>query len=617
MSSKEAGMIPSLYEVSKPIPGTEGWERMYPVGNLIWKERIKELEEVSIYRDVMHWPRALTPFDTDCIFIPAFRGLDAYQHRITVTPVGRGFYFFLINGYQFSADVPVYTDPKVIEERTREFMRRMIYCWFNWKWLYSRWKKDVLELLKEQESLGKQIRDLPEPYDDMEIYTKLRAISSGRKLVEIFDRAVHIYLTIFEGYQYQFIGAAYATDFVFIDFCKKAFPGIDEQTIGRMITGVELEAYRPDEEVKRLARLAVKLGLAADIKKATNFEKMRSEFEKTRNGRKWCQEFDKVSFPWFNMMVTQGVFARHDEPCWIENPDIILGFLKNYIEKIERGEKIERDVKALKAEKARLFKEHLEKLKTDEEKKTFKQYYDLATTFYVFVEEEVMYIKNFNYALFRRNIKKFAEILAKRGIIKEPNDIFFLQFKEIKSALEDLSWSWAAGIPPTNYWIREIEWRKKVFEKFEKWEPPMFVGPWKKGVEEPFALILGGGVPPHILDLYRRRPKPEELKELTGHGVSPGVVEGPARVIKRPEDIDKLQLGEIMVCPHTQPAWTPAFAVIKGIVCDSGGVMSHAGITAREYGIPGVMNTHFGTSVIKTGDKIRVDGDKGVVTILG
>jgi len=612
MPRRKATEFPNPYEVF--IPGTKGWERMYPEVTILPKEKRKYFEKLNWLNEHMHWPRALKPFDACATVTPAFRGLPAYQHRVFVVPPSRGLYYYIVNGIMYNCEAPPYTDPKLIEQRTKLFLQRMIYCWWNWKKIYGKWKRDMMKMLKEQESLGEQIRDLPE-LEDLEFFKEVRGITSARKLVEIYDRVLHLYLTMQDGYQYQFVGAAYATDLAFTDFCKKTFPGIEDRTIAKMLTGAELEAFRPDEEVKRLAHLAVKLGLASNIKKATDFEEMRSKFEGTGAGRKWCQEFEKSSFPWFNMMVTQGIFAQSDEECWIENPNIILGFLKNYIEKIEKGEKIERDVKTLLQEKEQLSKKYYNMLKTDAEKARFKELYNLATTFYIFVEEQVVYIKHFNYTLFRRNIKKFAEILAKHGVIKEPEDIFYLKFGEIKSALEDLACAWGTGDPPSLYWINEIKWREKIYEKFEKWKYPLFMGPWKEEVIEPF-ITVHGGLTTDVVNMFRKLPKPEEVKELKGIPASAGLVEGPARVIKSSKDISKIRPGEILVCPHTTPAWTPAFAIIKGIVTNEGGAMSHAGIVSREYKIPAVLGTWIGTSIIKNGARIKVDGDTGIVAIL-
>jgi pyruvate,water dikinase len=105
--------------------------------------------------------------------------------------------------------------------------------------------------------------------------------------------------------------------------------------------------------------------------------------------------------------------------------------------------------------------------------------------------------------------------------------------------------------------------------------------------------------------------------QVTGLAASPGVVEGVARVVMTIDEFDDVKPGDIMVCQMTNPAWTPLFAVISGIVTDAGGVVSHPAVMAREFGIPAVIGTSVATLKIKTGDRIRVDGTKGLVEILG
>ena len=93
------------------------------------------------------------------------------------------------------------------------------------------------------------------------------------------------------------------------------------------------------------------------------------------------------------------------------------------------------------------------------------------------------------------------------------------------------------------------------------------------------------------------------------------MVRGVARVIKDLSDSVRLQKGEILVCATTAPPWTPLFAVAAGVVTDSGGILSHSAICAREYAIPCVVATQIGTAVIKDGATITVDGGKGTVEI--
>jgi pyruvate, water dikinase len=110
----------------------------------------------------------------------------------------------------------------------------------------------------------------------------------------------------------------------------------------------------------------------------------------------------------------------------------------------------------------------------------------------------------------------------------------------------------------------------------------------------------------------------EELDEnvVRGYAASPGVVEGVARVLMNVNDIGQIREGEVLVCPVTAPSWGPVFGKIAAAVSDIGGTMSHAAIVAREYGMPAVVGTGQATTKIRTGDRVRVDGDRGIVTIL-
>ena len=101
---------------------------------------------------------------------------------------------------------------------------------------------------------------------------------------------------------------------------------------------------------------------------------------------------------------------------------------------------------------------------------------------------------------------------------------------------------------------------------------------------------------------------------LTGVAASGGQASGPVRVIREPSEFGSMRAGDVLVCPYTNPAWTPLFQRAAAVVVDSGGVGSHAAIVAREYGIPAVMGTVTGTAVLTDGRLVLVDGDAGRVT---
>ena len=106
-----------------------------------------------------------------------------------------------------------------------------------------------------------------------------------------------------------------------------------------------------------------------------------------------------------------------------------------------------------------------------------------------------------------------------------------------------------------------------------------------------------------------------ELKEgqLAGIPVSSGSVEGFVRIIHSVEDAEQLKEGEIMVASFTDIGWTPYFSIISGLITEIGSPLSHGAVVAREYGIPAVVAAKGGKKFLKTGDRIRLDGEKGLI----
>jgi pyruvate,water dikinase len=102
---------------------------------------------------------------------------------------------------------------------------------------------------------------------------------------------------------------------------------------------------------------------------------------------------------------------------------------------------------------------------------------------------------------------------------------------------------------------------------------------------------------------------------LKGTGASRGIHTGIARVLASFDEYDRLAPGEVLVCATTTPAWTPLFAVAGAIVADGGGMLSHAGVAAREYGLPAVLGVRGATRTIPDGARVTVDGTAGTISI--
>jgi pyruvate,water dikinase len=117
--------------------------------------------------------------------------------------------------------------------------------------------------------------------------------------------------------------------------------------------------------------------------------------------------------------------------------------------------------------------------------------------------------------------------------------------------------------------------------------------------------------------MHTPEPAAERLPERTlkGVGASPGIVTGRARVIATLEEAGRLAQGEVLVCRSTAAPWTPLFAVAGAVVTNTGGILSHSAIVAREYAIPCVVGTRDATDQIADGALVTVDGGTGIVTI--
>jgi pyruvate,water dikinase len=174
------------------------------------------------------------------------------------------------------------------------------------------------------------------------------------------------------------------------------------------------------------------------------------------------------------------------------------------------------------------------------------------------------------------------------GTIARPDDLFFLHVAELAAMAGRESRDWKALVAGRRQaYDRELR-RRQV--------PRVLVSDGR-------AFYEGVGAATDSGDL------------LTGSPVSPGVVEGIVHVVLDPYTA-RLASGEILVCPGTDPAWTPLFMAAGGLVMEVGGMMTHGSVVAREYGIPAVVGVHQATLQLKDGQRIRVDGTTGRINIL-
>jgi pyruvate,water dikinase len=155
--------------------------------------------------------------------------------------------------------------------------------------------------------------------------------------------------------------------------------------------------------------------------------------------------------------------------------------------------------------------------------------------------------------------------------------------------------------------------RRAERERQKQLRPPDWLGTVTP-TQLAFPYLINWGFP----DKFHRSQNGAATTAGRVEGIagSPGVVEGVARVVLTEDEFDRVEAGDILVCQMTNPAWVVLFTKIAGLVTDAGGVSSHPAVLSREFGIPAVIGSSVATSVIKNGDRIRVDGNAGVVEVL-
>lgn len=241
----------------------------------------------------------------------------------------------------------------------------------------------------------------------------------------------------------------------------------------------------------------------------------------------------------------------------------------------------------------------------------------LAHRVFPYVEGHKFYCEHWYTNLFFNKIREFGALLASHGFFSGAEDVFQLTHYELESAIIDLMNAWSTGSAPRGpaRWPAIVAERRAAIAEWAKHDTPPALGPVPDVIDDP-AIVMLWGITRESLETWLNAESGAASNEVRGFAASSGVVEGPARIVRSVEEISRLRKGDILVCQVTNPTWAPVFQKIAGAVSDIGGSMSHAAIVAREYGLPAVVGTGTATSRIRDGQRIRVDGGRGVVTIL-
>jgi pyruvate,water dikinase len=522
--------------------------------------------------DQMHHPHAVTPMSSSIdgvAFTQGFgRACDALSMPIK-TSVGKSFNYYFYFGGVSHHETPEQADER--DQRMRaEMMQRAPRCLRDWNETY----------LPEVMQLNDRLRHYP------------YAEATPAELAEFVDEAVAIRNREWE-LHFLAVMPAMGAAMEFARVYEETFGPSPDGEHYRMLQGYSNKSVEAGQALFNIARdLAVDATLAETIAD-TQPENLFAALERSTAGKEAAARLDAYlqDYGWRS---DQFEFA---DPSWIEDPRPMIHNLKAYMRPEAIDPEVEQQVAA--TERERLIKEMRARDDcTVAEKNTLQMMVTVAQQYLPVQENHNFYIDQMNTVLMRLPILEIGRRLTAEGALNEPADAFLLTFQEAQDAVINVDPSWGSLAAQ----------RKTEMAHWSRVIPPQYIG--TKAVENPRP------------DVARKfwgldKEPSHEPRLVTGHPASQGVVTAPAKVVRSLGEADKLEAGDVLVCEMTMPPWTPLFSTVSAVVADSGGVLSHCAIVAREYRIPCVVGTVNGTRRIKDGQMLTVDGGRGLVRIEG
>ncbi len=386
------------------------------------------------------------------------------------------------------------------------------------------------------------------------------------------------------------------------DFLMIALIGITYQLLGTLLQpyfGEESEELRAKlisgvtgnvtmETNKRLWDLAQVAKKSPDVSVALQQNvngEIQSRLGATRDGKNFLDELNRFLAEYGHREVRMDILY----PTWGEDPAPVLAFLRRYLD-LDESSSPYRQQERLVKQREELARTVQARLRRDLKGRL------LVLPLFNWIlkhtqahtrERDTMHFELTRlFPPFRRLLLELGRRWAEKGFVQQPDDIFFLTFDELQQL---------ADAPRSMQEV--VAARRAEFKLNQQRGAPGILRDGKEISAEgaPLAEKIAG--------------------QFRGIAGSPGKVSGIARVIRGPEEFDKLHSGEILIAPLTNPVWTPLFAIAGGLVTEVGGILSHGAIVAREYGIPAVMAVAGATKNFQEGERVTVDGDKGVVYV--
>ena len=559
--------MPSTEVVQRPVPVPIAVPPNFPVA---WQD--PDDEKFTWAQDRMHNPDPLLPLERsfwDLVYQGFNRAAEAYEMPTRVKARS-------INTYYFMALAPAVL-PEAMEAQGKRADARIDAAMAR---LGELWRGEWLPGIQAHLAWW-------DAFD-------LRGATASDLLAHLEETLERI-LQLWE-LHFRIVLPTYMAMSQFDDLYRDLFVGEGAFRSYRLLQGFDNKTLEAGRALWELSRRALQ---SADVRRALEdhpAEAILAELAKTSAGRAFREE----------LRIYLEVFGLRGEkwglsyPSWIEDPAPAIKNLRDYIARSDQDPGA--DHAKLAAERDRAVAEAREQLQGYPQPviERFEFLLRAAQQGAVLSEEHGFWIDFASTHRVRRVLLEIGRRLAEAHAIEQPADVFCLTLDELRDLVP---------APIHRDHRPQVGERRAEIRHFRAVTPPPVLGtdngpPPDDPVGRFFGKFFGG--PP---------PASEAPDVLRGNAGSPGKARGPAKVVRSLADATKLQQGDVLVAETTAPPWTPLFATAAAIVTDTGGILSHCAVVAREYRIPAVVGTGRATAAIRDGQILEVDGDAGLVRI--
>jgi pyruvate,water dikinase len=515
--------------------------------------------------DDMHMPFALAPLAADWVRAVG-QGFGSWKAHLGVDIPSRTF-TAIWNGYAYYA-----YDPGAEGKERQANDERSLEAWRASEASTEAYWRD--EALPELRAIYHQMDEAP-----VEDGTPAEVAEAWRQAWAGADRAWRIHFTVIPG-PYQVMEDL-------ADLYELVVPGASPGESMRLIQGSRHELYQTEVGVERLAALAtthpaVSAALRSGARSPDQLAGLPGGETFSDELGTFLEAHGHVGQSVDNLLLAS----------WGEDPALLLA---------EVAKRLDHPAEDAEARRARLAREaddlaaatRVRLTGQPEQLARFEALLDLARRIGPITETHNYWIDRAAQTHVRRFVRRVGARLVRDGVLAATDDVFYLARDEVPDLL----------VHPEDR-RSTIDDRRATHERQGRRPPPRYVGAAPDEQAGPVDRFDSA------------RVTSAEAGVLKGTGASAGIVQGTARVVLTSAEFDRIQPGDVIVCPSSNPSWVPVFTIAGGLVTNTGGVLSHAAVVAREFGLPAVVGVAGATTTVVDGQLLEIDGTAGTVRLL-